>query len=340
MAGRPPRLASALLLLLACLTVFPESTRTADGPRFTLAVLRRDGTLIPFARFDGRGWSNRWPVEQAVNVPIALADVPKGWWPNDTVTVDWTAWPLSGAARPIKVLAPTVVKIHCWRRVVLRTDFVPADPVPPPQVQPFPKSGLAVAGDVAIERVEVLPTTGPEADAIVESLKQGVLDAENKSVRMWSALWQHPVDEKGRAKTPLTLEVLSRTPGLEPGSSVYYFEGVKTYPGFPQASRRIPPSASASALMDMCDYLTYAGGWTIMSPKQPVKASVGAELSNCNREGLAYTLPLGAIRVAGRLFWVVQVSSWDFERYDVVELKTGGVKVVLSVGAGACRPDQ
>ena len=28
---------------------------------FTVGVLRRDGVIVPFAAFDGKRWSNRWP---------------------------------------------------------------------------------------------------------------------------------------------------------------------------------------------------------------------------------------------------------------------------------------
>lgn len=343
MHARPAGFAAAFLLVLGFLALFPSPTRSADAPRATLAILRRDGIIIPFATFDGRRWSNRWPVEQAVNVPIGLNDVPKGWWSNGTVIVDWKAWLPGGTTRPIKVTEPVVLKVQCLRRVGLRTDYVSLEPAPPPPVQPYPKAGLAVAGGINLEPIEVLAPTGPEAGTVVEGAKSDVSEAENKGVRAWSRFWSHPLDEKGRAKTPLTLEVLTRTPGVEAGSQVFYFEGVKKYPGFPQdyLPRLGPGNAVAPGgkpASGMCDYLTYAGGWLLTSAKQPKpKAIVGAEISNCNRQGLAYSLPLGAIRADGHLFWVVQTSGWDFERYDVIEMKPNEVKTVLSVGGGACQ---
>ena len=33
----------------------------AERPKFSLAALRRDGVMIPFASFDGRAWSLHWP---------------------------------------------------------------------------------------------------------------------------------------------------------------------------------------------------------------------------------------------------------------------------------------
>ena len=38
----------------------------ADSPPFAVAIVRRDGMLIPIGAFDGRRWSNAWPPPLAV----------------------------------------------------------------------------------------------------------------------------------------------------------------------------------------------------------------------------------------------------------------------------------
>jgi hypothetical protein len=229
------------------------------------------------------------------------------------------------------------VKVHCTRRVGLRTDFVAMEPVPPPDFHPYPKSGLAVAGRaaVAIERIELVRPDGADAKALAEKVRRDVATAETKRVRAWMGTWAHPLDEKGRANAPLAIEVLARTPGLLVGSTVSYFEAVKKYPGFVQMPQLAASPGGASGLPQFCEYLTFAGGWVITGPKEAVTA--GADLSNCNREGLVYTLPLGAIRTGGRLFWIVQASSWNAERYDIIEIRQTDTKSALSVGGGACR---
>lgn len=336
MPARPAAPLAALLLALALVPLFATPGGTA-GSRFSVAVLRRDGVMIPFATFDGNRWTNRWPAENSSDFPIGLADVPKNWWPNNEVAGEWTAWLLSGSTQRIKALAPAQVRIHCVRRVGLRTNYVAVEPPPPPDFQPYPKNGLAVTGDATIERIQLVQPSSAEAAAVIESVKASVTEAEVRSIRLWMRVWQHPADEKTRAKTPFTLEVLARTPGIDPRSPVYYFEGIKKYPGFLQFSEGDVLEKGKADKGEMCDYLTFAGGWFITGARQgELKATVGAELSNCNRTGLAYTLPLGAIRVAGRLFWIVQTSGWDFERYDVIEIKAKDVKGVLSVGGGGC----
>ena len=63
---------AALLVALA----LPLATVARDA--FTIAVLRRDGILIPFAAFDGRAWETPWPAsDSGVVLPIALGDVPR-----------------------------------------------------------------------------------------------------------------------------------------------------------------------------------------------------------------------------------------------------------------------
>jgi hypothetical protein len=47
--------------------------------------------------------------------------------------------------------------------------------------------------------------------------------------------------------------------------------------------------------------------------------------------------PLGAIRVADKLFWLAQFSGWNHERYVVVEVKPKAVEAVLSVWGGSCQ---
>src|SRR6185295_15420864 len=51
------RLAAALLLA----ALAAAGVTAADRQKFTLAALRRDGVIIPFASFDGRAWNLYWP---------------------------------------------------------------------------------------------------------------------------------------------------------------------------------------------------------------------------------------------------------------------------------------
>ncbi|RPJ83551.1 MAG: hypothetical protein EHM13_07165, partial [Acidobacteria bacterium] len=104
-----------------------------------VAVLRRDGTIIPFANWNGRRWSTSWPAASlTIEVPITLESVPRGWWPDDRPETSWTAWPIGGEPRPINVKAPLAIGQHCDMNVGLSTDYRSDEPVPPVKVQPYP----------------------------------------------------------------------------------------------------------------------------------------------------------------------------------------------------------
>ena len=47
-------------------------------------------------------------------------------------------------------------------------------------------------------------------------------------------------------------------------------------------------------------------------------------------------LPLGVMRLAGRLFWIAQFSGWDHERFVVIEIKPKTVEVAVNVWGGGC----
>ncbi len=321
-------------VVIALVALLPSNGWPASDLRFTIAVLRRDGAILPIASYDGGRWTSRWPSDPATPVPIGLADVPGRWWQGGTPALKWTAWLTSGASQQVTVTAPVLLRVHCTRRIGLRTDFMSADPPPPPGVQPYPKSGLAVAGaSIRVDPVTIVSLNAPAAAAFAKSVAADVTAAETRRVRQWSGLWRHPADEKARAETPLTLELMAYTPGVRQGSQVHYFEGVKKYSGIP----RWAPGAKSEVTLETCDYLTIAGGWVVGDPADPkTRPEVGAELTNCDREGVVYGLPLGAIRVDGRLFWVIQSSGWENERYEVIEIKNQEVKPVLSVGGGSC----
>jgi hypothetical protein len=47
-------------------------------------------------------------------------------------------------------------------------------------------------------------------------------------------------------------------------------------------------------------------------------------------------LPLGALRVNGRTFWLVQFAGWDAERYVVIEVTKKRVEAMVSAWGGGC----
>src|SRR5262245_7842222 len=167
---------------------------------FSVGVLRRDGIIVPFASYDGRSWSVSWPKPTGdLTVPVSVASVPSKWWGPTGPLEAWQAWRSGGEARSVKVLQPDWVDTHCVRQIGLRTDYQPDQIPPPPNVQPYPKDGLAIAPPHPVEAVRLVSTQSDETSAIVED----VVTAFNRAERQTANRFSHPLGESAReAITP------------------------------------------------------------------------------------------------------------------------------------------
>ncbi len=326
------------VLALATLPWPPGPAIGAGEDSFALAVLRRDGVILPFAYHDARRggllekggrWLNPWPVAgKEFEIPLQLSDIPREWWPRDREILSWTAWPLQGARNDILARAPHAVVAHCQVALGLRTSYKPADTPPPEAVQPYPKDGLATSGPVTVERPVLLEASSPEWKAVAEEVQREVTDLEDGLVKKLSFVgrWSHSASARERVATSFTPEVVVRvTP------RAWYFEGVKTY----------PPSVTLvtrgdAQVPDGCGLLTYAAGWILFSTDGKARVQASADITDCNREGMVYSLPLGLIPREDAVLSVVQVSGWGYERYEVLEVRGDRVKSVFAVPAGWC----
>lgn len=284
-------------------------------PPFTLAVLRQDGILIPFATYDGE-WKNAWPVPRIkLEIPVTLEAVPQNWWPGQRIQRDWTLWQSDGESRPLKALAPVWFRAQCLSNVGLRTDFTPKGPLAPPDAAPYPKEGLvtSVAPGVepGIEPIAVLDDSSPDWKRVLEILKVPFEKAENQAIYRERG-WTHPYNIRERALRPVQLEALYRSPDAAPGGFIFYVEAVRRYEEPP----RKKPSGDPP-----CDVITYAWGWVRLRPGGASWTTIDAAVTNCYRWNVSFVLPLGVMRAkTGHPMWVLQSSGWLGESYFVVEL--------------------
>ncbi len=283
-------------------------------PPFTLAVLRQDGILIPFATYDDE-WKNAWPVPRIkLEIPVTLEAVPQNWWPGQRIQRHWTLWQSDGESRPLKALAPVWFRAQCLSNVGLRTDFTPKGPLAPPDAAPYPKEGLAtsVAPGVepGIEPIAVLDDSSPDWKWVLETLTVPFEKTENEAIRGRGR--KHPYNIRERALRPIQLEALYRAPDAAPGGFVFYFEAVRRYEEPKPKTRPSEPP---------CDVLTYAWGWVRLRPGGTSSTAIFAELTDCYRWNVSFVLPLGVMRTKiGQPLWIVQSSAWQGESYFVMEL--------------------
>src|SRR5262245_9758361 len=290
------------------------AVRAAELP-FAAGILRRDGVIIPFAVFDGKSWSNHWPKPSLdLTVPTDVGSVPTKWWGDAGAQREWQLWIGTAEPQTVTVVQPDWVDVHCVRQIGLHTDYRPLQLPPPPSEQPYPKDGLALAPPHAIERVAVVPPSGPDANSLIVELKE----AFNRAERQPAGKVAHPVGREGREDQDPRIEALY-SHGGEP--RVYYVEATREYHAF--------------GVRD-CETMSFGTGWFVREQGKFRPLAMAVDVLGCDRRGASYMLPLGVIRAGTRVFWLVQFSGWDRERYAVIEPKSKDVDAVLNVWGGGC----
>ena len=290
----------------------------ADSPRevFGVGVLRRDGLLIPFATFDGRRWRNAWPEPQNdLVVPVSVASVPKRWWGPTGPLATWQAW-VNATGRPIRVVQPDWVDVHCSRHLALRTDYATDGTVPLAAEQPYPKDGLAASPSHPVERIEAVLPAAAEPQSMAPALRE----AFDRAERDTASRTNHPIARSVRELVEPSFEAVYAF-GQSP--RFYYVEATRSYRFLGQ-----PP--------DECVASAFGTGWFVRQGGEVKPLAMFVDVWPCNRFGASYMLPLGVVRAAGRLFWIAQFSGWDHERYAVVEMTPKKVEVMVSTWGGGC----
>ena len=314
-----PALLSLVLFLLA--PSLPATPATAEEAPFTLGVLRRDGLVVPFASFDGRGWDSPWPGDlRSTELPISLADVPSKWWGKAGPPSKMTLWHDGTARGTVALDRPLMVMAACSRRIAIRTDYRSTEVLPHPAERPYPKDGLVVSGDQRIEAIETVPQTSKEWPATALALIEPMDRAEQNAINQFTD-WNHPVKRSDRRKVPVEIEALYKA-STDEGWTVYHVEAVKRYPPGPAD--------------EGCGLITSAAGWTATGPNGKHWTELGARVTYCDRKGVTYFLPLGLIRAANRTYWVFQSSGYEMEAYNVVRPTSKQVEFQAGYTAGVC----
>jgi len=320
---------SALLLFLLSLA-FPagqQSTPAAadkeGSASFTVAVLRRDGIVSPFAVFDGKEWTIPWPADlRSLDLPIGMQAVPAKWWGKAGPASEMTAW-VGGANRgPIHLARPTVLPLMCESRVGLVSDYQSNEPATSFE-PPFPKDGLAVSGGQRVDKIEILSADSPEWTRTETFLATEFDRAEQSAIDAFGG-WKHPVPRAARRKMPVEVEALYRAPMDEPGWTAYYVEAVKKYPPGPDD--------------DDCGLITSASGWIGVAADGKRSGKLGALVTYCDRRDVTYMLPLGALTAGGKTFWAFQLSGYGREGYAIVRPTPRRIESHVKYSAGVCAP--
>ena len=334
-----------LLALAAMLAGSLAVLDAADSGAVTFAVIRGDGVLIPIATRSGNKWAHTWPVPvKSADVPLGLDGIPKRWWGKAGRTTTWHAWTPDGATRDVAVERPTWYLAHCQQGIGLKTALTIPAPVPPADVQPYPKLGLASSAPVTFRPLEPIDESLPLWSAIRASIATAIDKAENKmdgKPRMNAAFSpKHPNTPAERAQAETRLEALYRLP-LDRDRFLYYYEATKRYgmPTLSADSKAALPSPDA----DGCSVMTFAQGWLVIGSdgKVPVAELEEVRLSSCHYDDVQLMLPLGYVVDGARPILIGQLTGHENESFLVMRWDETAKepKPVLHTHGGWCGAD-
>jgi hypothetical protein len=317
----------------------------------TIAIVRQDGILVPFAAWTGKSWENPWPVPtKEADTPITLDELPRRWWSKATGPVDrWYASLVDGTADVVKTTSPAWFPAHCQQGIGLRTTLAVRKPVPPLRIQPYPKIGVAMSRRLPLAPIEPLDPASPTGTALMASLPSLVdrdEDEEAKRYQMTSR-WKHPYNEAGRRRIPIAIEALYRAP-TAPGESVVYFEAVKRYPPVAgpakdarDADRPRDPTRTGQQREQPCEVATFVWGWaTVLDGATKISPRTRhTTMTSCDFNTVDVMLPLASMSVGTQRLWIVQLSGWGRERYVLIDPEIAiETNVVWNVPGGQCAP--
>jgi hypothetical protein len=327
MHGQRWPVVGSLVSLLFLLAAAPPAPKQAP---FSLAILRRDGLLIPFASYDGQ-WKNHWPPPgKTEDMPLSAADIPKGWWPDKKPITAWKVSPIGSGPinlRDVQVKSVNWFIAGCLQAVGLITDYRPMTLPPPPRVRPYPKDALAYAGDVTIDRIDVVGQNDSIVKSIQDALPAEINKKEDAAIDIIGHGWKHSYTTEERKKVPISLEALYRVPKGMEGRNLYYFEAVKRY---------FMPKENVAERS--CDLVTFASGWVTLTP-QGLLGDLNARvrISSCDYAQARFMLPLGAVVIDDVHHWIVQWSNPAVESYAIMKPnKDGNMEVEFEVFGGSC----
>jgi hypothetical protein len=300
--------------LLAALPLVAILPILAQSPSLTVAIVRPDGYLVPFAAYVSGRWERAWPEADEGNLHNpTLANTPSIWRRlGQPVPKIWQVWATPGA-RPsqARVTGIDAQESGCQIQIALKTDLLSL----PDEGTP---DRLALDTKRPVNTIEDVRQSDPTWQSVERVIARELSERETAQARKDSV--QIPAESP---TPPVRITHLYREAHIP--RSAMYFVAEKQY----QTERN---RADAG-----CKARTIMTGWLIATAgRQMAISSPRIFLSDCDGKAVRVATALAALHVGSRVFWILEENGYEDIEYMVIEITAAGVRRHLAVNGGSC----
>ena len=287
----------------------------AQDQRFTVAIVRPDGALVPFAAYDAGRWERAWPEADEATDIEAVDNVPSVWRRRGVRVPDvWHVWPASGApAIQAQVNGIELVQTHCQQQIALKTDL------PGVKARNRLKFGIAIdSARIPVSAVEEVHRSDAHWAAAERAALAGFSQLE-------AAQASNDREDLPRETPAPVARITALYREMQAPQSPMYFVAEKKY-----RTARSPQDAQCTAMTIMTGWLvlTDSDAYAVLDPKVFV--------TDCDAKVVQTAVPLGAFRVSTQLYWVMEEHAYEGEGYSIAELRRSGIRYPIQVNGGGC----
>ncbi len=300
--------------LIVALLLVATVTTIAESPSFTVAIVRPDGYLVPFATYANGLWERAWPAADEENSSDpTFENTPNIWRRHgQSVPSTWHLWPVSGTKpTQVRVNGIETVDAHCVAQVALKTNLEPI------RIDHPGKRGVAIDSTLPLSPVEEVRPSDTLWKLAEHSVAPRLAELENQRAR--AGRIQVPT---GTPSPNVSITALYRE--SESARSPLYFIAEKAY-----RTARTPAEPK-------CQAVTIMTGWLIHADDRLLVRTPRIFLTDCDGIEVRSAEPLAALHLADRLFWILQEHGYEDESYIVAEIAPSGIRYRLSFNGGGC----
>jgi hypothetical protein len=264
--------------LLFALAALGTSSPATQPQRFTLAIVRLDGAIVPFAAYDGGRWERAWPdADEAIERTPTIDGTASIWQKRgERVPRTWTVWPATGASSiQAHVNGIEIADAHCGGHIALKTSLQPIKAEHPA------KLGVAVDSNITVGSVQQVP----KSNSVWRSAEQVVL---SNLPKLEAAQARMQRQELPRETPQAVADITALYRETKSPASPLYFVAEKKY--------RSPSSPQDPS----CERITVMTGWLVPTSGGALTLrKARLFLSDCDEKDVRTAMPLAAVHVLG-----------------------------------------